>query len=401
MYRAIALAISIGLVRIATAEAQGLPTEPVSLGDGRMVIGAEVSATMANQDPGFFNYTDYEYSALRNFRFGVTAQVRASRRLQFLGEVRVDHLDRLQPFALFARIRPWPERNFDIQVGRIPTTFGAFGRDSYGASNMLIGTPLAYQYLTSLRTDALPAVPEDLVRMRGRGWLANYPLGNTDADRGLPLINSFRWDTGVQVHGVNGLVEWTGAITTGSLSNPRVGDDNGGQQVAGRAVLRPAPALALGLSLSRGAFLSRRIAPVLAEGTEVEDAVQQAVGIDAEYSEGRFLGRTELIWSQWDLPMPQARQQFGLEAISLLAEARYRVFPGVHLAGRAERLGFSRIQTSAGRMDWDAAVRRFELGASYAIIRNVILKASWQRNLRDGGRVQRDSLGAFQAVYWF
>jgi hypothetical protein len=109
MYRAIALAISIGLVRIATAEAQGLPTEPVSLGDGRMVIGAEVSATMANQDPGFFNYTDYEYSALRNFRFGVTAQVRASRRLQFLGEVRVDHLDRLQPFALFARIRPWPE----------------------------------------------------------------------------------------------------------------------------------------------------------------------------------------------------------------------------------------------------------------------------------------------------
>ncbi len=401
MYRAAALVISIGLGRIATAEAQGLPTEPVSLGDGRMVIGAEVSATMASEDPGFFNYTDYEYSALRNFRLSVTAQVRASRRLQFLAEVRGDHGDRLQPFALFARIRPWPERHLDIQVGRIPPTFGAFGRGIYGSSNMLIGTPLAYQYLTSLRPDALPAVPEDLVRMRGRGWLANYPLGNTNADRGLPLINGFRWDTGVQVHGVNGLVEWTGAITTGSLSNPRVDDDNGGQQVAGRAVLRPAAALALGLSVSRGAFLSRSLEPVLTDGMEVEDAVQQAVGIDGEYSEGRFLGRTELIWSQWTLPMPQVRQQRRLDAMSLLAEARYRIFPGLHIAGRAERLGFSRLQTTAGPMDWDAAVRRFEVGASYAIIRNVIVKASWQRNLRAGGRVQRDSLGAFQAVYWF
>ena len=401
MHRAAALAILITLTRLSTASAQGLPTEPVSVGDGRMVIGAEFSATIATDDPGFFNYTDYEYSALRNVRLGVTAQVRASRRLQFLGELRMDHGDRLQPFALYARIRPWPERNFDIQVGRIPPTFGAFSRGAYGTSNMLIGTPLAYQYLTSLRPDALPAVPEDLVRMRGRGWLANYPLGNRDADRGLPLINGFRWDTGVQVHGVNGLVEWTGAVTTGSLSNPRVDDDNDGRQFAGRAVLRPAAALALGASVSRGAFLSRSLAPVLNDWMEVDDAVQQAIGVDAEYSEGRFLGRSELIWSQWTLPMPSIQQKPGLEAMSLLAEARYRILPGVHVAGRAERLGFSRIQTASGRMGWDAAVRRFELGASYAIIRNVIVKASWQRNLRNGGRVQRDNLGALQAVYWF
>jgi hypothetical protein len=99
--------------------------------------------------------------------------------------------------------------------------------------------------------------------------------------------------------------------------------------------------------------------------------------------------------------MPSVQQKPGLEAMSLLAEARYRILPGVHVAGRAERLGFSRIQTTSGRMGWDAAVRRFELGASYAIIRNVIVKASWQRNLRNGGRVQRDNLGALQAVYWF
>ena len=109
----------------------------------------------------------------------------------------------------------------------------------------------------------------------------------------------------------------------------------------------------------------------------------------------------EASWAQWTLPMPGVRREFALDALSLLAEARYRILPGVHIAGRAERIGFSRIQTTAGRMDWDAAVRRFELGASYAIIRNVIVKASWQRNLRDGGRILRDDLGALQAVYWF
>jgi hypothetical protein len=403
MYRgAAAAAVLIALATPSVARGQILPTEPVSVGDGRVVIGAEVSATMATSDPGFFNYTDYEYSALRNFRVGVTAEVRASQRVQVLGEVRVDHGDLVQPFALYARIRPWPERRFDIQVGRIPPTFGAFGRGSYGATNLLIGIPLPYQYLTSLRPDALPAVPEDLVRMSGRGWLSNFPLGNLAADRGLPLMNSSRWDTGVQVHGVNGMVEWSGAITTGSLSNPRVDDDNDGRQIAGRAVLRPAAPIAIGMSVARGAFLSRTLETVLAPGRRIDDGVQQAWGLDGEYSQGRFLARSEMIWSRWTLPVAWPRDENPrLGAMSALVEARYRIFPGIHIAARGEHLGFNRIQTASGPQPWEAPVRRLEIGGGYSVIRNVMLKASFQRHVRDGGRVRRHSIGALQVVYWF
>jgi hypothetical protein len=403
MYRgAAAAAVLIALACPSVARGQILPTEPVSVGDGRVVIGAEVSATMATSDPGFFNYTDYEYSALRNFRVGVTAEVRASQRVQVLGEVRIDHGDLLQPFALYARVRPWPERRFDIQVGRIPPTFGAFGRGSYGATNLLIGTPLSYQYLTSLRPDALPATPEDLVRMSGRGWLSNFPLGNLAPDRGLPLMNSSRWDTGVQVHGVNGIVEWSGAITTGSLSNPRVDDDNDGRQIAGRSVLRPAAPIAIGMSVARGAFLSRTLEGVLAPGRDIDDGVQQAWGVDGEYSQGRFLARSEMIWSRWTLPVAWTRDENPrLGAMSVLVEGRYRIFPGIHIAARGERLGFSRIATAAGPQRWEADVRRFEFGGGYSVIRNVMVKAAWQRHLRDGGRVRRDSIGALQIVYWF
>jgi hypothetical protein len=386
----------------AAARAQALPSEPISLGGGRVVIGGEFTATVGGEDPGFFNYTDYEYSALRNVRMAVSAQVRASQRLQFLAEVRVDHGDHLQPYGLYARIRPWPTRRFDIQVGRVPPTFGAFGRGSYGTGNVVIGLPLAYQYLTSLRSDALPATPDDLIGMRGRGWRSSFPLGNTAAGPGLPVVNGMRWDTGVQVHGVTGILEWTGAVTTGSLSNPRVDDDNDGRQLAGRAVVRPVASLALGLSFARAAFLDRQLASTLPPGRRLEDGTQRAVGVDTEFSQGRFLARGEAIATRWTLPVAlSSSDNEALDAISVLGEARYRILPGVHLAVRGERLGFSRLVFGGTAATWDAPVRRVEIGGGWSVLRNVLVKASWQRNVRSAGRTQRDTLGALQLVYWF
>lgn len=395
------LALAMVLTTAVSLRAQVLPTEPITAANGRVVVGAEVSATFANEDPGFFNYTDYEYSALRNLRIGVSAELRASRRLQVLGELRVDHGDRVQPFALYVRLRPWAERRFDIQAGRIPATFGAYGRGSYGTANLLIGTPLAYQYLTSLRPDALPAASGDLFRMRGRGWLSSFPVGLATPDRGLPMINTVRADTGLQVHGVNGIFEWTGAITTGTLSSPRVRDDNDGRQLVGRVVARPVPALAIGSSISRGAYTSDDLEDAVAS-IRAEDGVQRAVGIDAEFSHDRFLTRGEVILSRWTLPYALAdTAERDLGARATMIEARYRLAPGVQIAARAERLDFSTVHTETTADTWDAPVARTEVGGSYSIIRNVIFKASWQRNVRDGGRVTKDNLFATQVVYWF
>ena len=119
-----------------------------------------------------------------------------------------------------------PPRLVRSPGGRIPPT------------TCVIGYPLAYQYLTSLRPDALPANADELLRMRGRGWLSNFSVGNTAADRGLALVSAFRWDTGVQVHAANDFIDGAAAVTTGTLGNPLVGDDNAGKQVAGRIALR-------------------------------------------------------------------------------------------------------------------------------------------------------------------
>ena len=131
------------LARASPRSAQTLPAGPVSAFDGRLAVGAEVVATIgAEDDDAFFNYTDYEHNTLRMFRVALSASWRPLSRVAVVGEVRSEDLNRSRPYAAYVRVRPWLDHAFDIQVGRIPPSFGAFGRRGYqGSDNPLIGYP--------------------------------------------------------------------------------------------------------------------------------------------------------------------------------------------------------------------------------------------------------------------
>lgn len=381
--------------------AQTLPSEPVTLGGGRVVIGGDIAASIAPQDLGFFNYGDYEHSTLREIRFGATASVRATDRIWILGELRTENFGRLQPFALYARVHPWRDRRFDVQIGRIPPTFGSFGRHAYGRDNPLIGYPLAYQYLTSLRADAIPANANELVRMRGRGWLSNFSIGNVTAARGLPLVSAFSWDTGIQLSTGWRAFDVTGAVTNGSLSNPRIRDDNSGKQVAARITLRPVTGLIIGSSVARGQFLQRRVLDLL-PAVDRDRFVQRAYGADLEYSRDHWLMRADAVLSEWDLPAREAPFiDNPLRAAAISLEGRYTLLPGMYAAARAEHLTFNRITATARTVSWDAPVSRLEVAAGYYLQRNLILRVSVQRNRRTGGRVHESTLPAAQLLFWF
>jgi hypothetical protein len=90
-----------------------------------------------------------------------------------------------------------------------------------------------------------------------------------------------------------------------------------------------------------------------------------------------------------------------LDALGLYAEARYKLAPGVYLAARAERLAMSTLESGLGALGWDSRVGRVELGGGFAPARRVLLKASWQHNRRDGGRVRQSHLLAAQVLLWF
>jgi hypothetical protein len=383
------------------AGAQGLPSEPVSFGSGRIVIGGEAAASIAPEDTGFFNYSDYEHSTLRQLRLALTASVRANDRLSVLGELRTENFDGIRPFALYARVRPWPNRRFDVQAGRIPPTFGAFTRYAYGHDNPLIGYPLAYQYLTSLRTDAAPASADELLRMRGRGWLSNFGVGNLAPARGLPLVTAFSWDTGVQVSTGWRALDVTAAVTNGSASNPRVDDDNDGKQIATRVTVRPVVGLVLGTSFARAQFGERALVDSLPAEPE-RRFIQRAFGADAEYSRDHWIVRIDAVLSDWHIPQVQAPVvPAPLRALAVSAEGRYRFHPAMYAAARVEHLAFNRIAGTDRIDEWDAPVTRVETGLGYYIRRNVIARVTVQVNRRDTRREGSATLPALQLLYWF
>jgi hypothetical protein len=378
------------------ASAQGLPEGPINAFGGRMTVSGEVLAIASSEDNvAFFNYTDYEHNVLRMTRFTLSGLYRPVEWLAFVGEVRSEDLEHPTPYAAYARVRPWKNHAIDIQAGLIPPTFGAFGRRVYGTSNPVIGYPLAYQYLTSLRTDAVPSTADDVLRMRARGWRSSFPIGSAEPAPGVPLVSAFQWDTGVQVSLKTQLLDVAASVTNGTLSNPRASDDNGGKQISGRVAITPAVGLIIGASASRGAWLSRSVAAD-------SKPMQRALGADVEYSRDHWIVRGEIVWSRWDLPLallPGTARS--LNASGSWIEGRYRVTPRIFVAARADRLGFSELAGTVVRLPWDAPVRRLEWGMGYYVQRNLVLRATVQQNWRDTGRVTNRTYLSGQLAYWF
>jgi hypothetical protein len=383
--------------------AQTLPSEPIALAGGNVTIGGDVAASFGSSDPGFFNYTDYDHSTLRLLRMDLSAAAKAGAHFTFLGELRTENLDSVRPYAFYVRIRPWKKRDFDIEVGRIPPTFGAFARRTYANDNPLIGYPLGYQYLTTIRPDSLPTSADDLLAKRGRGWRVAYPIGNITPDHGVPLVSAFRWDTGVQVHGGVGIVSASVAVTAGTVSNPLFLDDNDGRQVAGRLELRPTAGLVIGTSLSRGPFVNETAAQIAAGSGQDHQFTQTAWGGDAEFSRGYYLLRFETIVSDWRLPIVQAPPlDLPLRSVSTSIEGRYKVAPGFYVAARVDHLGFSDLVGTLVTEPWDAPVTRVEAGGGYSLQRNLLLKVTYQHDHRDGGLLAPTAnLVAAQLVFWF
>jgi hypothetical protein len=413
--RSLGAALAVGLAAGASGPvcAGELPSEPIVAAGGRLTISGDVSAAMScgrsnapnaaacTADTAFFNYTDYEYSALRLFRVDLTANLKATRRIAVLTEVRSENAASPTPYGLYVRIKPWLTHDFDVQVGRVPPTFGAFARRSYANDNILIGYPLAYQYLTSLRADALPASADELLRMRGRGWLSQFSVGNPTAAPGMPLVSAFHWDTGVQAHAANAWGEAAVSVTTGTLGDPLAAkDNNGGKNVAGRVVLHPAAGLIIGASAARGPFVTSRATDLAGLSSRNNRFTQTAWGGDVEFSRGYYLLRAESVLSSWTVPAVSAPFITSpLRSWGVSVEGRYKIRPRLYSAARYDHLGFSEITGTSRTTGWDAPVTRVEVGGGYLIQRNLQLKVSYQHDRREGGRVM--NLEAAQVVFWF
>jgi hypothetical protein len=372
-----------------------------SRGGTALRIGGEFTGTAGPVDRGYFNDTDYGQNLLRQARLSLSVELAAGERFGLLAEARAENMENPRLYALYVRARPWAGRPFDVQAGLIPPVFGRFARAGYGADNPLIGDPLAYQYLTTLRANVLPPGAPELLRVRGNGWRVGYG-SYLEAESGLPIVAGRRWDTGLEARVGGDSLQVAAALTQGSLAEPRVRDDNDGKQISARARWRPAAGLVLGLSAVRGEYLADSARERLPAFARDRSFRQRALGTDVEYARAHWVLRGEAIRSEWDAAAA-TEPLLGdtLTALAWYVEGKYALFPGLHVAARYDRVHFGDVQGPKGPEPWEAPVWRIETGVGFAVTRQIRLKAAYQHNRRDGGFVRTNDLVAVQGAIWF
>ena len=404
----------------APAHADLLPSRPISLGGGRVVVSGDAALSFGAKDEGYFNLFDYSHDAFNVLTLSISAEVRATEHLAVVGKVTDEVSLRAQdpgpsdrhivyPYALYVRLQPLAGRPFTVLAGRIPPVFGAFARREYGDANPFIGLPLAYSYPTTMRPEPPPSHRE-LLANRGGGWRVRYPRATSVyGPQGVPLVSARRWDTGAAAQWAGAVLEAAVSVTRGTLSMPRTDDDNSGVSVSGRVGMTPTAGFSVGVSGASGAFVSDRGeddgygTPVwLPAAVRGDTHRQQAAGLDAEFSAGHVVVRGEVVASRWDVPFRNGDPTLRLSAVGSSIETRVAVSPRWSVAVRGDRLGFSRMASPAGDpRTWDAPLMRAEGAVGYLVRRNVRLKAGYQYNWRDGGRERRAGVAGAQLFYWF
>src|SRR4051812_42048165 len=86
------IVFGVAVLAARAVDAQELPSGPISIAGGRVMVGADVSFSTSTEkddatqpaESGWFNYTDYEHSTMRLARMGVTADVRVADWVSFL-----------------------------------------------------------------------------------------------------------------------------------------------------------------------------------------------------------------------------------------------------------------------------------------------------------------------------
>ena len=402
------LAVCLCLATASTARAQLLPSTPLTLFDGRLVVAGSLSASIApSDDRAYYNLTGYNNDILRLVQVSFDASYRLGSRAEIVAGVDgLTPIDRWDwngyPSALHLAVRPWSGHAVTVRAGIVEPAFGAFLRRVYGPGNLLIGYPLAYHYATTVRSDAFPASTDDLLRHRGFGAVTHYSIGDTYREPGLSLVNSFGWNPGVQVEAGSGAVRGSVGVLRGGIANRYAYDADSGWTVNGRLEVNPSPALALGTSVAYGGYVDLDTKPLTETAVYNRTPRETAVSFDAEYSRGYWLLRGEAILNRRSVPAFSA--PYLAEPLNgwwLGAETRYKLFPGMYLAARVERLSFSTVAGSTTTNTWDAPVWRVEAGGGYSLTRNVLGKVTYQRNSRDSQWYPHQQLVSAQVVLWF
>jgi hypothetical protein len=284
--------------------------------------------------------------------------------------------DATTPYVNGAYVMYTPSQfhDFHVLAGKIPWLIGTYAPRTYSIENPVIGSPLMYQYhSTVLWYEVIPSA-DALLSTKGQGQYGvnyfGYPQG-----MGMPLVDDCYWDVGITATGSINALEMAIGVNAGTPGwGSTSQDENTGKSLLGRVGFVPLPGLRFGVSGAYGPYLIEPLNPQMPAGKNVNDYNQQLAMADLELTAGHFEIRAEGAYNVWETPTVG-----DLKVTSAYAEAKYSFPIGAYVAGRFDALRFGEIADSGGiKHTWDADVTRIEGGVGYRFDRNVVVKVIHQ-----------------------
>jgi hypothetical protein len=280
----------------------------------------------------------------------------------------------IQADGAYALWTPWLDRDLSLEAGKIPWPIGTYAPRTYSDKNPFVGTPLIYQYRTSLQWD-LPALSVDeQVGKAGTGQFLN-----SQAHPYLPVVDERWWDVGAVVVGSQRPLEFSLGMVQGSPGWPSPGPDNTpGATALGRIGLVPVPGIRVGVSGADGTWMPSWYAVILPTGKQLRDYHETTLMADAEFLRGPFELRGEGVRRRWETILTG-----NLDVQGGYAEAKWSFPNGAWLAARGEALRYSDVTTSSAvTRPWDDDIDRWEGVLGYRVTEHVRTKLAFQRTRR-------------------
>lgn len=310
----------------------------------------------------------------------------------------------LRPFVRLTNLsgKPW----LNLQAGKLPTVFGTFGERTASSEAGLIGVPLLYFYHTAVRGNVVPGGNDFYFQpgIRGGGTENLVDDGNRSFG-GAPLIYDACWDTGAEVFGARGSLQYTVAATHGTVSRPAMTADNynDGYSFVGRvgyeAHSGPLFGMRVGVSGAVGPYLDSEVTddPDFPADASPEDYLNTALGMDLAYATGpwRFFAEAGRVGYE----VPNVTRT--LTASSYYVEVIRSLGPSWAVAGRQEAVLFNEITSSAGETGtWDYDIWRWEGSLNYRFRPGARIKFAYQRSHFPDARELDSELYALQLQVW-
>jgi HAMP domain-containing protein len=203
------------------------------------------------------------------------ADGKAGERLQIFGQIVLRDRSGIYVEGAYATFTPDPDRDLHLLAGKLPWPIGTYAPRSYSNRNPLIGTPLMYQYHTTLSWYAIPNDADALLAAAGTG---QHGVGYAFGGFGMPVVDDSYWDVGFHLTGSARPLEY--AVGMG-MGTPGWGttsqDDNSGKTFLGRIGLAPTPRPARGRVRRLRAVSPGRAQPATAR-REAGDRLSPAPG---------------------------------------------------------------------------------------------------------------------------